>query len=61
MMTPELEKRLDRIEKKLDAHLVQTVQNETDIKWIRGFIKISMTAIFTVISGLVVTLIKTMR
>ena len=38
-----LEKRLDKIESKLDRHLVQVSTNEADLNWVKGYIRISTT------------------
>lgn len=53
-----LEKRLDKIEDKLDKHLETVSVNKADINWLRGSLKIGMTAFLTFVGGLVITAIK---
>lgn len=48
----DIKRRLDRIEKKLDVHLEQTMINKADIKWIRGFIKISVSAFIAIVAAI---------
>lgn len=61
-----LERRLDRIEEKLDKFLereaiqeAQLSSQASDINWVKGYIKFSVSAIITIVGG-VVTLIFNM-
>lgn len=40
-----LEKRLDIIEDKLDTYLSVVSTNKTDLLWVKGYIKMSLTAL----------------
>ena len=53
-----LEQRLDKIEKKLDKHLEVSTVNAADISWVKGYIKISISAILAVIAGLVTAIFQ---
>jgi hypothetical protein len=44
--------RLERIEVKLDEHLVRTTRAEADIGWIKGHLRLSLTAALAVIGYL---------
>ncbi len=50
--------RLDRIEAKLDAYLATLAKNENDLTWVRGYIKISVSAIISLAIGVVTALIS---
>ena len=52
-MKDELNGRFDKIEEKLDKALEVSNTNKNDISWMKGFAKISITIITTIISGLV--------
>lgn len=51
-----IESRLDKIENKLDKHLEIYAENTADIRWIKGYIKISITALIA-ISGTIITIV----
>ena len=53
-----LEARLDKIEAKLDNYLPAQAQHEADIKWVKGYIKVSVSALITLGIGLITTLLK---
>ena len=53
-----IEKRLDVIEKKLDKHLELVSLNKADISWVKGYVKISITTIFSLVAGMIATVIK---
>lgn len=44
--------RLDRIESKLDDHLQRVTKAESDIGWIRGYVRIGTTIFLAVIGAL---------
>ena len=44
--------RLDKIEDKLDRHMEQSNANKTDIAWVKGFIKISVTMLLGILGSL---------
>lgn len=44
--------RLDKIDEKLDRHMEQSNINKTDIAWVKGFIKISVTMIIGVVGSI---------
>lgn len=50
---------LDRIEAKLDSHMERIAKTETDMKWVKGAVKIGMTLILTALSGLISLLLGT--
>ena len=49
-----LEHRLDRIEDKLDQHLRATSGHESDLKWLQGYVRLSM-VLFITLAGAVAT------
>ena len=49
-----LEHRLDRIEDKLDKHLRATAGHDSDLRWLQGYVKISV-AWFIALSGAIAT------
>jgi predicted KAP-like P-loop ATPase len=51
-----IEKRLDKIEHKIDKHLEQVSTNKSDLVWVKGYIKTSISAIIA-IAGTCLTLI----
>lgn len=53
-----IEHRIDRLEEKLDKYLELMHHQEADIKWVKGYIKLSLSLIVTIITGLVSTLIN---
>lgn len=53
-----LDKRLDKIEEKLDKHLAIVASNSTSIDWLRGSIKILTTFIFSLAGGVILALFK---
>lgn len=55
----ELVKRLDRIESKLDIYLEKLVKHDTDIEWLRHYLKISLSAVIAVAVGLITTVLNT--
>jgi hypothetical protein len=46
-----VDKRFDRLEEKLDKYAVQTTKNTNDISWIRGSLKLSVSAIITLLGS----------
>jgi hypothetical protein len=54
----ELVKRLDRIEHKLDIYLERITTHEADLNWVRGYIKLSVGAILSLMGGLATVLLK---
>ena len=57
----DINERLQRIESKLDAYLEKAAKQETDLVWVRGYIKTSITSIISLAIGLVVTFLKTLK
>ena len=60
-----LEHRLERIEDKLDRNLevvalnrTGVAKNTTDVSWIKGYVKISITSLLGLASGVILILIK---
>jgi hypothetical protein len=53
-----IEKRFDKIEAKLDRSLEQVATNKADIKWVQGYIKVSLSALITLGAGVVTTIIR---
>ena len=53
-----LEKRLDTIESKLDRYLETSATQTNDIKWVKGYIKVSLSVIIAIATGLVSTIFK---
>ena len=45
--------RLERIEEKLDKHLEEVTANRTDLKWVKGYVKTSVSAILAIIGTLI--------
>jgi hypothetical protein len=54
----DLVKRLDRIEHKLDIYLEQLSKHETDLKWVQGYIKVSVSALIGLAGGLATALFQ---
>jgi hypothetical protein len=54
----DLAKRLDRIEHKLDIYLEQIAKHETDLKWVQGYVKLSISALISLAGGLAAALFK---
>lgn len=50
-----LEKRLDRLEEKLDVYLREVAENKADLKWVKGHIKLGLSAILAIATGLLTT------
>ena len=53
-----LEHRLDKIETKLDRYLEISAAQEADIKWVKGYIKVSLSALVAVATGLITTIFR---
>lgn len=53
-----LEHRLDKIEEKLDLYLNMSHAQEADLRWVKGYIRISLTAMITLGAGLIAALFK---
>jgi hypothetical protein len=58
MIDKDLNRRLDRIEEKLDKHLEQVSTNTADIQWIRGYVRLSGILIVSLLGGVATTIIK---
>lgn len=54
-----LEARLDKIEEKLDKHILLATENEVDLRWVKGSIKLALSAIITLTIGLATTIFNT--
>ncbi len=53
-----LEKRLERIEEKLDNYLQVASTNKADISWVKGYIKVSLSALIAVTAGVITTIFR---
>lgn len=53
-----LERRLDKIEQKLDKHLETTTTHESDLKWVKGYIKFSLTSLIALVGAVSTALFK---
>lgn len=53
-----IEHRLAKIEEKLDKHLESVTKHSADISWVKGYIRISVTMISTIIVGVVGLVLK---
>lgn len=53
-----IERRLDKIEDKIDSHLEKVTKNTADIKWVQGYIKVSLSALIAVGAGVVTTIFR---
>lgn len=53
-----LERRLDRIEEKLDSHLTSMSTNKADIQWVKGYIRLSLSTMVAIIAGVITTMIR---
>lgn len=53
-----LDKRLDRIEGKLDSHLERITKAEADVSTIRGQMKLGLTGIMTLLSAAITYLLN---
>lgn len=53
-----IDKRLDKIEDKLDKHLEIVATNKADIVWLRGSIKSILTFIISLAGGLILAFVK---
>lgn len=53
-----IDKRLDKIENKLDKHLEIAATNKADIVWLRGSIKSILTFIISLAGGLILAFVK---
>lgn len=54
----DIRNRLERIENKIDSYLYLSNKNETDLKWVKGYIKVSVSLITAILGGLVTTILK---
>jgi len=59
-MTPNdpVTSRLDRIEQKLDKHLEIVTTNQADITWVKGYIRVSVSAILAITAGVITTIFR---
>lgn len=53
-----LESRLDKIESKLDKYLESANSNSADLKWVKGYIRVSVGLFVSVFAGLLTALTK---
>lgn len=53
-----LEARLDKIEAKLDRHIQVTTENEVDLRWVKGSIKLALSMIVGLVGAMVTALIE---
>ncbi len=53
-----IDKRLDKIEDKLDKHLEIVATNKADIVWLRGSVKLIATFIISLAGGVILALFK---
>ena len=50
--------RVSRIEDKLDRYLEQQSEQKADISWIKGYIKVSVSTLLALSTGLITTIIS---
>jgi ribosome-associated translation inhibitor RaiA len=48
-----IDKRIDKLEKKLDRHIEVTTTNAADLAWVKGSVKISITLAIAMIGWLI--------
>lgn len=53
-----IDKRLDKIEDKLDKHLEIVTTNKADIAWLRGSVRLISTFIISLAGGLILAFVK---
>ena len=53
-----LEKRLDKIEEKLDKHLELVAQHKVELEWTKGYIRVSIALFTTLIGGTAASLFR---
>lgn len=53
-----IDKRLDKIEDKLDKHLEIVATNKADIAWLRGSVRLISTFIISLAGGLILAFVK---
>lgn len=54
----EINKRIDKLETKIDGYFEKEMANFVDIKWIKGYIRFSLVALLTVGAALVPVIVK---
>jgi len=50
--------RLARIETKLDVYLERLTQHDTDLQWVRGYIRLSLSTMIALGVGIITALFK---
>ena len=53
-----IEKRLDKIETKIDAHMEAVSTNKADIQWVKGFVKLNLSGLMAVIGAFAAAVFK---
>ena len=53
-----IEERIDRLEQSLRPHFERAASQDTDIKWIKGWIKVSLTAIMAIVSSIIAAFVQ---
>jgi len=53
-----LDSRLTRIENKLDTYLENSIKNTTNITWLQGYVKVSLSLFITLIGATATALFK---
>ena len=53
-----IEHRFDRLESRLEEFTKSSVQNQVDMNWVKGYIKVSITMLISIITALVAGFIK---
>ncbi len=54
----QLERRFDRLEEKLDSYMKEAASNEVDLNWVKGYIKLSLSLIASIIVAIVTGVIS---
>lgn len=49
----QLERRFDRLEEKLDSYMKESATNDADLKWVKGYIKLSLGLIASIIMAII--------
>lgn len=58
-LSKQINQRFDRLEDKIEEYAKLTTANETNLQWVKGYIKLSLSAMIALAAGVVTTLFKT--
>lgn len=54
-----LNRRFDRLEEKLDDYQVKTIETKQDVTWLKGYVKVSLSALVTLGGAILAYLLHT--